>query len=313
MKFFLSIKTMMKMGTLACLAMAGCRQGTTHSSPMQETDDRPGPRTKALLDQSALVTELVNRVIADARKSTNPHKLPWTPTLRAKFVEEVGRGLAATRPGSGIGLHWCGRHLEISLLTEIEAQIIERLSQDGREILKIPFKESRYGDNPVGLTKALFWSHVTPHVADHSISPIIRIKKSLVGVDKIGHFAEEGLWYYRAEQEGLISNEKERWELGQFMEGDPAFDPQLHEKYRKIFGRYCKPCVIFGGYGYFGMASTGVASHADMMANEAGYRFYKGLYANPDRFTFDFKFFPVDQWNEEVKKNIYDPRLKVRP
>jgi hypothetical protein len=155
-------------------------------------------------------------------------------------------------------------------------------------------------------------SHSVTATADHSISPVIRVGEHLIGVDKVGHFAEEGFWYFLAEKKGLVQGEAERWQFGQFMEGDPDLPKDLHPKYRKAFGAFCRTCVMFGGFGYYGMASTGVCSHADMKANESGYQMFVALEADPAGYRFDLSQFDVQSWNEEFTKNKYAPSLIIR-
>jgi hypothetical protein len=283
------------------------------SEVKQETDDRPTPENLKLVDVTDRVNSWVNDSIRDSRLEVNPENKPWDHDLKLKLVNQLSQKLAVAHPGSGLGIHWKEINLEISTLTKIENMIITGLSEDHHEIQFTKFVDSRFGDNPIGITKAQFMSHVTTTTADHSISPVIRVNSNLIGVDKMGHFAEQGLWYFLAEKDGLISTPLERWQFGQFTEGDPDLDTSLHDKYREIYGKYCKTCVIFGGFGYYGMTSTGVCSYGDLMANEGGYQFYAHLYAAPDTYEFDLKYFDTLKWNEEVTPSKFKSGLKVRP
>ncbi|MCX6127733.1 MAG: hypothetical protein NTX25_01555 [Proteobacteria bacterium] len=229
------------------------------------------------------------------------------------LINNIGKRLASVHKGSGIGIHAGTFNLEISTLSEIESQIESRLSESRHEILRISFADSRYGDNPIGLTQALVLSHLTMSTANHSISPVIRIGSEIIGLDKLGHFAEEGYWYFLAETSGLLQGPSERWQFGQFMEGAPDLNEELYPKYKAIYGKFCQTCVLLGGFGFYGSASTGVCSQADMQSNEDGYQFFEELHQNPDSFSFDIRNYDISKWNENISKNIYVEGLKVRP
>jgi len=280
---------------------------------LQESDDRITIANQALVDVAKKVNLLINRQIASARLEVNPQAKPWDDALKMKFIDVFARRVAGLHPGSGFGIHWFGTNLEFSQLTEIESAIDSALFADKHEINRTKFLDSRYGENPIGITQALTMSHVSMATADRSIAPTIRLGSVLVGVDKIGHFAEEGYWYFLAERSQQLHGQAERWQFGQFMEGDPDLDPALHKRYQKLFGNFCELCVSFGGFGYYGIEATGVCSIADMHANESGFEFYTALYADPDGYLFNILKFDVSKWNEETTKNKYVRGLIVRP
>lgn len=298
---------------LACTFALGACRTPEASDTKQENDDRHTPVNLALVDISEKIDAWMNLQIIEARIKVNPLNAPWTSQRKEALVEEVARRTITARPGTGIGVHWQGISLEVSALSEFEAHLIDILAPDRHEIAFTTFKDSRYGDNTISLTHALVIAHTTQMAADHSISPSVRLGSTIIGLDKFGHFAEQGFWYYQAMREGLVESAEERYQFGQFMEGDPKFDMTAKSKFHDIYKRFCKICVIFGGYGYFGTTSTGVCSFADMKANDAGYQFYTDLYAHPQTYRFQILDFNVHEWNEETTKSWFIPGLKVRP
>jgi hypothetical protein len=99
------------------------------------------------------------------------------------------------------------------------------------------------------------------------------------------------------------------------MEGDPDLDPALHQKYGPIFKQWCGRCASFG---YYGTASTGVISYADINANEQGSEFYRQLEKTLLRGSqdlgrarrlistfFDLKKFKPESLNESKVPNKY--------
>ena len=308
-RFFLPVTLLVASSLTGTL---GCR--TPAPSPTkQEVDDRPTPGNVALVDVSAQVDALVNQAIDGARQAVNPKGSPWTPELGRALVDAVARRLATPRPGTGLGIHWQGINLEVSTLSEFEARLGELLSVEKHEIYYTKFKDSRYGDNAIGIGVAKVMSHVSMETADHSIGPAIRIGTEIIGTDKLGHFTEQGYWYFLAEQDGLAVGPTERYQFGQYMEGDPALAAELRQKYYDVYGHYCRICVLAGGFGYFGMAATGVCSFADMNANESGYQFFMNLWRNPATTRFAIRTLNVRQWNEDSVPSKFLPGLKVRP
>lgn len=297
---------------LLCLLPISCKTpGSTQL--LQESDDRMTAANNALVDVAKKVNLLMNRQIASARLEVNPQAKPWDDTLKMQFIDLFARRVAGLRPGTGLGIHWFGANLEFSKLTEIEVAIDAALTESAHEIHHTKFIDSRYGENPLGVTQALTMAHVSMAIADRSIAPTIRLGSVLVGVDKIGHFAEEGYWYFLAERRQQLHGQAERWQFGQFMEGDSDLNTALHKRYQTVFGSFCELCVTFGGFGYYGTEATGVCSFADMHANESGFEFFTALYADPDGYMFNILKFDVSKWNEEISKNKYVTGLIVRP
>jgi hypothetical protein len=297
---------------LGCCLSPACRtpQG---SQVKQETDDRLTDANKRLVDVSKQINDLFRQKITLARQEVNPQAAPWTDELKGKLIEKVADHLAKLLPGSGIGIHWNEINLEISQVSAIEDLVFRSLDESKNEIHSTKFVDSRYGDNPIGLPWAKVMSHVSMETADHSISPAIRLGRVIVGTDKLGHFAEEGHWLFLAEKRGLLHGPSDRFQFGQFMEGDPALSLSLYAHYSVVFGTFCPACVIWGGFGYYGMVATGVCSFGDIASNEGGYTFYSDLYAHPADYVFDILSFDTKSWSEEVSKSKYLPGLLVRP
>ncbi len=290
-----------------------CGAGSSESKLKQETDDRPTPESMQLVDVSEYWNAFVQEQYSEALQEVNSDDKEWTPTLRLALVKNLGTRLGASRVGSGLGVHLGALNIEISKLSELEIFLRDHLQAEAKQIRFLNFADTRYADNALGLPGAQVLSHISRTTADHSISPVIRIGSTLIGLDKVGHFASQGLWYFLAEQEGLLSSQDERRKFGEFMEGSPELARSEYGTYRAVYARYCKPCMILGGFGYFGMTSTGVASRADMEANEDGYRFYRDLFEHPSTFSFDAQKYVTPLWNEAINPNIYKKGLKLRP
>lgn len=285
----------------------------TNADVMLETDDRATAATAQLVDVEAIINAHINKVLSEVRAEKTPIDKKWTYAAKADFLKEVAKRLAGPRRGSGVGVGSGAFRIEVSVLTEIEAWLIENLSPEKREIVFVPFEKSLYGDNPIGAFKAKVPSHSSVATANHSIAPVIKVRGVLLGIDKLAHFLEQGYWYYDATNRLELVSQKDRWEFGAFMEGHPNVRKELYPKYKELFGFYCGACVIAGGFGYYGSASTGVISNADLAANEDGYLFYKNLSQNISDYEFDLSTFNLKTWNEQNNKSLYIPGLVVKP
>ncbi len=295
---------------LLTLSLAACGpiqgiQGVAQSKLKQETDDRETNRSQQLVDVTSKVEEFVNSVLAESRVAVNPDKAPWTPELTAEFLEEFAHRSATPQPGSGIGVNIGNLSLEISKFTKTEFNLMKRLDPAKNEILAIKYVDSRYNKNPVDLIDGRFPAHKTSFTADHSIAPVLRLGRTLIGIDKIGHFMEQGWWYFQAEKQGMLSGPQERWAFGQYMEGDDALPDSEHKRYDDIYGRFCWVCTIGGGFGFFGARSTGVVSYGDIYANENGYQFFDQLSKDPGDHKFRLADYQFDKWNEEISPSKF--------
>ncbi len=295
------------------LGMISCGNPPSPSKTKQETDDRPSARTDALLCQSAKISGYINAELDKIRSTLLEGHSTWSSDLTPELLLRVKNIIGGNRRGTGVGLDHVGIPLEVSQYTEAESWMMQTLKPNRGEILFTKFKDSRYGDNPIGPIAKVVPAHITEATADHSIAPIVKIDRYFIGIDKIGHLFQQGYWYYDATVKGLLTDDHTRFQFGQFMEGDPQLAQDEHKKYKKVFGEYCGICTFLGGFGYFGATSTGVISFADMAANESGFHFYKNLSENPLGYYFDFSDFDVATWNEEINPNGYIPELKIRP
>lgn len=299
---------------ILAFALAACGGATESSSEVKlETDDSETEQTRRLVDVSKPIEDFVNGIVAGVRAAVNPGDAPWTDAMKEQLLRDVQRLSSGPRRGTGVGFTWATIGFEISVLTQIEAHLMETLAAERHEIKYTKFKDSIYRDNPVGLTSWHVPSHVTSAVADHSIAPAIRVGEALIGIDKLGHFFEQGYWYFDATRRGLVGGATERREFGAYMEGDPDLSRSLHKKYEGLYRRYCPPCTRLGGFGYYGAKSTGVISYADMEANEAGHGFYERLWDDPAGFELRLSDVPLDLWNEQINKSKLIPGITITP
>jgi hypothetical protein len=293
-------------------ALAACGGATESSSEVKlETDDSETAETHRLVDVSKPIEDFVNGIVSGVRETVNPGDAPWTDAMKEQLLRDVQRLTSGPRKGTGVGFTWATIGFEISVLTQIEAHLMETLATDRHEIKYTKFKDSIYRDNPVGLFSWHVPSHITSGIADHSIAPAIRVGGKLIGIDKLGHFFEQGYWYFDATRTRLLEGATERREFGAYMEGDPDLSRSLHEKYEGIYRRYCPPCTRLGGFGYYGSKATGVISYADMDANEAGHTFYEKLWDDPAAHEFRFADFSLDSWNEQINKSRLIPGITI--
>jgi len=299
-------------------------RGDSDYKPYLETDDDFRPSFESLQDVSKKLNDHVFQVITKAIDA-NPSQAPTNKVQPDVVIQRVYEALSLPRVGSGFGVGRGTTRIEVSAFTEIEAWLDENLDEAKGEKRSIKFKESRYRLNPVGfsgLSKGQ-WprkpSHLTEWTANHSIAPVIKVGNVYLGIDKFAHFFEQGYWYYKTKvQEGSSSRpltEQERFQFGQYMEGDGDLPKELHSKYQKIFASWCRTCASFG---YYGSASTGVISYADMNANEVGRSFYlklegilKAQESNPEALKASiqkfvrFEQFSPEKMNESLVPNRY--------
>ena len=289
------------------------KSAVTDADIMLETDDRATGETAKLIDVEDIINAHINNVLDEMRAEKGSKDGIWTSAAKSAFLKDVAKKLSGPRKGSGVGVGSGSFRVEISVLTEIEAWLMENLSPERKEIVFVPFEKSLYGENPIGTFKAKVPSHSTIATANHSIAPVIKVHGVLIGIDKLAHFLEQGYWYYDATIRLETLSKKERWEFGAFMEGHPDVKKDLYTKYKRLFGHYCLNCIIAGGFGYYGSASTGVISNADLAANEDGYIFYQKLSQNIPDFKFALSDYDLKQWNEQTNKSLYIPGLVVKP
>lgn len=103
------------------------------------------------------------------------------------------------------------------------------------------------------------------------LSEVMNIQGTCVGTDKLGHFFAEGFIYYE-----MLDQKKSVEEAGRYMELRAA-----------------------------GIESTGVYSNADLLANEAGLKFYNKLSKDIHRYEFNIAHYFDQNWNESINPNYY--------
>lgn len=260
-----------------------------------EADDSAVGQKLKLQNIKEKVEYLINIMIDKTREKVLIEK-NWTNEQRDNLIKELMNKTCSKRPTTGLNINLLGFNIDVSPFIEVEAFILDNLSENNNEFARVLFNESKYKDNPIGLFTGKVITHKTLHYANHSLAPIIRIDDTLIGIDKIGHFFEEGYFYF---SENL--NKEERHEFGLFMEGDPDLAEENRQRYDTMFKKYVYP----SWFGFYGSATTGVVSYSDMNANEDGYKFFSELYKDPYNYKFSFSNFNVKNWNEENVGNKY--------
>lgn len=267
-----------------------------------ESEDRESKYTQAVVDSTDTLNLIINNALDEVRDDLSFSQEEELTTDQINiFLQKVYRRLGRNIDGSGIVIRVPFLKFEFSPLVAIEKEIIEKFNQES-EIVRVPFSSSRYGKNPVGLLKGKEWSHKTKTIADHSIAPTIRVGEVLIGIDKLGHFFQQGYWY---EDSGLEKAELINW--GGFLEGDTELPESSYETYIKVTKKYCKSCAKFG---YFGSYSTGVISYADIDANIYGYEFFQLLRADP-WMKFDIRAWNLNKLNENHNPSKFNDGLEV--
>lgn len=127
------------------------------------------------------------------------------------------------------------------------------------------------------------------------VEPSINLRGHFVGVDKLGHFFDQGHDYYRV-------SKKTSGSLALKIDTALSYGRRLEE------GRY-------------GLVSTGVKSYADLAANYGGYLFWSQLTEGVNPYfkcsgqnwvqirSFDFKQYVNPGWDEAINCSTYDQDL----
>ena len=151
------------------------------------------------------------------------------------------------------------------------------------------------------------------------LAPVVKLNGICLGTDKIGHMFQQGFQYFiiahppsRTSAGGALGagrGETYARAWGEWMEGvlSPATrsNAALMRWLRTMSSARSVPAGITGHrQGYFGLATTGVHSRADLESNNAGLRFYQELFRDP-LMTFDISRYVSANWNEEGVGNIY--------
>jgi hypothetical protein len=223
--------------------------------------DQYSNRGAAIRDARPELDELVNRTLAEIAGD-------WRGGAdRYRFAHRVYRRLG--------GHHWVDR--------------IERWAMKSPRVDKLPQSRYRsvYRGAPVYASRVNFF---------FGIGRTIRIDRTLLGTDKLGHFFSQGLKYYRRRLQGMPEESVLR--RGAFSE-------------RWIFGQ----------------ATTSVYSNADLVANFEGYRFYRSLFEDGVvegkpaivafrdgravvQRPFDWRDYVNDYWDEALHPSHLSPGLQ---
>lgn len=291
------------------LALASCKttSNVAESDILSEADDRTTEFTALIVDTDEILEEEVNRLLDVARKETESKFFPakWTPEAVTFFMERAYFHVAENARGSGLKFGWRALSKEASQHTKIEHWLENHLDPAKNQIVRLKFKNSKYGVNPVGIISGRVKSHKTMKFANHSIAATVRNQGVLLGLDKWGHFFQMGYWYWHEK----LTDKTERDEYAQYMEGDSELPKEKRGRYRA----FARQWISTFQFGYFGSWSTGVVSRADMVANEAGYHFWKKLAENPATFKFRVADYAdlIPMMNEANNPNKYTSGVEI--
>jgi len=267
----------------------------TQAGIRQEAEDREGDKTRRL--ENVDIVEHVNSVIKAAHAQEGDDG--------AAVAKAAFNGLGAKVKGSGYSA------LDIVKLSAFEVWLEKNLVE-GTQIVRLTWKESRYGGNKPG-----FFNWKTPTLmneggANHAIVPTIKLggtpgstkDGTLVGIDKWAHYFNTGYLYFANAE--LKTSEDLRMGVSQWLEGDP----KLTKGERARFAPLARS-IGYLLFGFLGSWSTGVISFADMYASEHGFRFYDELAKNPKGFKFSLEQINLEKMNEEKNPSTFIEGLVV--
>jgi hypothetical protein len=289
----------------ALFLCAGCSIKKNASNILQETDDRITTTTSLLVNVTPVLEECVNRGIDEARRQLKISSDAATTEEKLEIVKRVGENIGAYVKGSGI------TPLDIVQLTNLEIELENMLSEKRLEKARVPFSESRYRENPVGIP---YISGSTPanlntKTANHTIATVFNFSGTLVGADKLAHVFAVGRKMFLANL-----TPSDAWKLSQFLEGHPNFPKTEIPRFAAMGFRIDAAWALFGVYGSL---PTGVISEADMHANMHGIRFYEKLFAAPASYKFELaKLCDGEKpcqwfWNEQNIPNLFTKAIRI--
>jgi hypothetical protein len=163
-----------------------------------------------------------------------------------------------------------------------------------RELMKHPEYAA-----PPGLDKTIYAGHKV--LETFGLAGCVKLCGQCVGIDKVGHFFQQGWQYYRI---SVLDNKGDElakmygvWTEGK---GKPEDYKENEEYFKKVFG-------LGGRYGIYGKTISGVISNADLAANLAGLQFYKDYAAGKFKTICDYV---SKDWDEEQNPNEYTDEVK---
>jgi hypothetical protein len=286
----------------------------TDPSGLLECDDRQNaPGNARLVDVSAILERRVNEVIDEVRREFRPRLARqreefFRNGLALEAVEEVfnrlGRDVRESGVNTPVGSQ--GQRSEI----EVWLGDNDNLRSANNQINQITFLQSRYRFNRVGwgITSHAPWWFCTQdiNILNHGIAPTIKIKDTLMGTDKWGHFFQQGYWLFKLHQSNDLQNPDSLFAFCRFLEGgNTAEDRRQYDlvQFGRLAGR-------FGSrQGIQGDRASGVISQADINANMGGFSFYSDLFADflNRRYTFRFRVedYSIASFNEIAVPNTF--------
>ena len=132
-------------------------------------------------------------------------------------------------------------------------------------------------------------------------APCVKVNGVCIGTDKLAHLFQEGWEYYRI---SVLESKGDALAIryGEWQEG---LAPRENYSADEVY--FLKQPMDRFGYGMFGRCLSGVISHADLAANEAGLRMFKDIAAGRFKTIRDYV---SKDFCEETNPNEYTPQMK---
>lgn len=132
-------------------------------------------------------------------------------------------------------------------------------------------------------------------------APCVKVNGICLGTEKLAHLFQHGWEYYRiAVLDGHGDARAIRY--GEWQEGLAA-----REQYAADEPYFLRQPMGWPGYGGYGRRISGVISHADLAANQAGLQFYKDIAAGRFKTIADYV---TKDFCEETNPNEYTPAMR---
>ena len=144
-------------------------------------------------------------------------------------------------------------------------------------------------------------SGLPDNIVISAYAPCVKVNGVCLGTEKLAHLFQHGWEYYRiAVLDGRGDALAMRY--GEWQEGLAA-----REQYAADEPYFLQQPMGWPGYGGYGRRISGVISHADLAANQAGLRLYKDLAAGRFKTIADYV---TKDLCEETNPNEYTPAMK---
>lgn len=289
--------------------LGGCRTTAVEDSQfLQESEDRETKYTSKLVDISSQLESHVNEKITLCRSQMKLTDWKRKQKQENPFIECVFKQLGQQVKSTGFG------PMKVAPLCQIEIWMMRNFSESKNEIVRVPWKDTRYGRNKTGISqigRTPVFGHLSKSGAEHTIVATVRVNGVLTGIDKWAHFFTTGYHFWK--QKVLRENADTRIMVSRWLEGDDLTKEQI-KKYRPYI-EPMKDYHVLGSlkYGVLGRWSTGIISQADMYANEVGFQFYKRLAENPKGVQFRLSDLELKKMNEVHNPSKFVDGMKVDP